>query len=175
MKEHPDRLPILHLSAHGGTTGLQLSDSDTLSWEDLRALVLPINEGLSGNLFVCMSACKGYSACQMAMQSDDGPHPYFAIIANHGTPTWSDTAVAYSAFYHLLAKGYQVVDAVEAMKAASGDLRWVSETAEEAKQGWLTYLKDKVDLPKAQEALEQAGDAADVPATAKALEHSTSG
>jgi hypothetical protein len=68
-----------------------------------------------------------------------------------------------------------VVDAVEAMKAASGDSQWVSETAEEAKQGWLDYLRAKVDLPKAQEVLEQAGDAADLPPNAKALEHSTSG
>jgi hypothetical protein len=110
MKQYPDRFPILHLSAHGGTTGLQLSDSDTVTWRD-RELVLPINETLGGNLLVCMSACKGYSACQMAMQADDGPHPYFALVANHGTPTWSDTAVAYSAFYHLLAKGSKVVDA----------------------------------------------------------------
>jgi hypothetical protein len=60
------------------------------------------------------------------------------------------------------------------MKAASGDDRWVSETAEEAKQGWLDYLKE-VDLPKAQEELEQAAESAELPPNAKALEHSASG
>ena len=30
------------------------------------------------------------------------------MVGNYGKPTWSDTAVAYSAFYHLLSKGYNV-------------------------------------------------------------------
>ena len=106
MKQFEGRYPVLHLSAHGAAAGIQLSSGDVISWPELRELLVPINESLGGALLLCMSACKGYSACQMAMQpQDDAKHPYFAMVGNFGEPTWSDTAVSYLAFYHLLAKG----------------------------------------------------------------------
>lgn len=96
MKQFAGRYPVLHLSAHGASEGIQLSSGDVIGWTELRELLVPINESLGGALLLCMSACKGYSACQMAMQhQDDAKHPYFAMIGNFGQPTWSDTAVSY--------------------------------------------------------------------------------
>lgn len=54
------------------------------------------------------------------------------------------------------------------MKAASGDDRWLLETAEESRQAFLKF--SKFDLADAQEALERAAQNSDVPAAAKALE-----
>ena len=51
MKLHPDLTPVLHLSAHGSTDGIQLSSGETLSWQDLKALLVPINTSL-GNMLV---------------------------------------------------------------------------------------------------------------------------
>jgi hypothetical protein len=172
MGAHPGRLPILHLSAHGGKSGIQLSNGELVPWTALRDLILPINTSLGGALLLCMSACEGYSACQMAMQVDDAPHPYFAIVANFGSPTWSDTAVAYSAFYHRLSKGATVVESVEAMRIASGDARWVSETAEEARQSYVEYVRSNVDLPGAQRDLQSQAQGQEVSPDAKALEGS---
>jgi len=170
MKQFPDRFPILHLSAHGSREGIQLSNGEVLTWRELRELITPINLNLGGYLLLCMSACKGYSACQMAMQNDDSPHPYFAMVGNFGTPTWADTAVAYSSFYHLLSKGHSIPDAVEGMKAACGDGQWVLETAEDAKKGYLEYLK-QIEPSQVQQALETATTQSDLPPSAKALEH----
>ncbi len=169
MKAYPGLLPVLHISAHGASFGTQLSDGTVLSWSDIRDLILPINESLNGTLLLCMSACEGYSACQMAMRTDDAPHPYLGLIANFGKPTWSDTAVAYSAFYHLISKGRSIPEAVAAMRAASGDDGWIVETAEQAKQGFLEFVK-QTDVGKAQQELQSDAETADVPPDAKALE-----
>jgi len=171
MKAYPDRIPILHISAHGAATGIQLSSGDVLRWADLRPMLTPINESLGGFLLLCMSACEGYSACQMAMQVGDGPHPYFSMVGNFGKPTWSDTAVAYSCFYHLLSKGYNVFDAVVRMRAASGDDNWTAETAEQSKQGYMQYLQSVVPT-EAQQELQAAADDAQVLPETKALEKS---
>lgn len=169
MKEYPDRFPILHISAHGATHGIQLSSGDVLNWSDLRPMLTPINESLGGYLLLCMSACEGYNACQMAMQEDEGPHPYFSMVGNYGKPTWSDTAVAYSSFYHLLSKGYNLIDAVAGMKAASGDDNWIVETAEQSKQGYLEYLQTVVPV-EAQFELQAVAEELPFPLEAKALE-----
>jgi hypothetical protein len=170
MKSNPSRLPILHISAHGGQTGIQLSDGSVVTWADLRTLLLPVNQSLGGLLVLCMSACEGYAACRMAMHLGNEPHPYFALIANYGKPLWSDTAVAYAALYHLISKGHSFPDAVNAMKLASGDQGWVLESAEAAKQVYAGYVAN-LNLPQAQQQLEASAEAADVPPEAKALEH----
>lgn len=169
MKQFPDRVPILHISAHGAKDGIQLSSVDRVGWAELRQLLIPINESLGGHLILSMSACEGYSACQMAMQEGEVSHPYFAMVGNYGKPTWADTAVAYSAFYHLLSKGKSVWTALDGMKAASGDDKWILETAEDSKRGYLEYLQS-VQPAKAQQALEAAAEQSPPSAEAKALE-----
>ena len=170
MKQCPGRYPILHLSAHGGKDGVQLSNGEIITWAQLREFLVPVNESLQGSLLLCMSACEGYGACRMAMEVRDAPHPYFAMIGNFGTPSWSDTAVSYLAFYHLLAKGWKIRDAVEAMKAASGDLQWVVQTADEIKQGYLEFMKERAVPVQAQRELETVGQDARLSPSAKALE-----
>jgi hypothetical protein len=169
MKEMPGRIPVLHVSAHGSQEGIQLSSGDDLSWAAFEALLTPINESLGGSLVLCMSACNGYSACRMAMQKPDGPHPYLAMVGNFRTPTWSDTAVAYSAFYHLLSKGHGIRQAVESMKAASGNDQWIVETAEDSRRGYLEYISN-LQPADAQQALEEETESAPPSPEAKALE-----
>jgi len=169
MKAYPDRLPILHISAHGSKEGIQLSSGDVIPWALLRELVLPINQGLGGVLLLCMSACDGYHACQMAMVKEDLPHPYYAMVGHYGTPTWSDTAVAYASFYHLLSKGHTVPVAVAAMNQASGETAWIVELAEQSKRGYLEYIAGVVPQ-QARDDIEAATDREGVPDASKALE-----
>lgn len=171
MKLCQDRYPIIHISAHGNSTGIQLSSGEVISWRELRELLIPINVGLHGALLLCMSACKGFSAIQMAMEEGAGPHPYFAMVGHCGTPTWSDTAISYLNFYHLLAKGKTVPEAVTAMRAASGDYNWGVETAEEIKRGYLEFIKTRVEPADAQRQLEAVADESPLPAGAKTLEN----
>lgn len=175
MKEIPGRYPILHISAHGSSGGIQLSSDEVVSWNDLRDLLIPINQSFKGTLLLCMSACEGYSACQMAMQAGEAPHPYLFMVGNLGKPTWSDTAVAYLAFYHLLAKGQSLDVAVSAMKAASGDDRWLFESANESKQFYVEYLKKQAAPEEAQQQLEIVAEQEELSPNAKALEASIGG
>lgn len=154
MKQYQGLIPILHISAHGDREGIQLSDDTVIPWADLRQLLAPINTALNNSLLVCLSSCEGYSGTRMAMFIKDESYPFYAIVANSEKPLWSDTAVAYSTFYHLLSKGKLIVDAVAAMRTASGDPAFVATTAKQSRQGYLDYIKG-VDVPAAQEQLEE--------------------
>ena len=174
MQSYPGRFPLLHISAHGSSAGIQLSASDVILWGELRDLLVPVCQGLNGYLILCMSACDGYSACQMAMTSTSGAQPYWALIANNGQPLWSETAVAYATLYHHLSRGSQIVPAVEAMKVASGSAGWVVETAEQSQRAFEVFIA-KMDFETERLKLEQAGRSADVPPDAKSLGERASG
>ena len=154
MKKYDGLIPILHISAHGYSEGIQLSDSTVIPWANLRQFLVPINTALNNGLLVCLSCCEGYSGTRMAMFIEDESYPFYAIVANSEKPLWSDTAVAYSTFYHLLSKGEFIVDAVNSMRIASGNHTFWVETAEQSRQSYLEYIK-KVDVPAAQEELEE--------------------
>jgi len=154
MKRYEGMIPILHISAHGNSEGVQLSDKTVIPWAILRQFLAPINTALNHGLLICLSCCEGYSGTRMAMFIEDEGYPFYAIVANSEEPLWSDTAVAYSAFYHLLSKGEFIVDAVKAMRIASGNQTFWVETAEYSRQGYLEYVK-KVNVPAAQVQLEE--------------------
>ncbi len=176
MKCFAGRYPILHLSAHGGAAGIQLSSGDVIGWQELRELLVPINESLGGALLLCMSACKGYNACQMAMQyQDEVKHPYFAMVGNFSEPTWSDTAVSYLAFYHLLAKGRAIPDGVAAMNAATGGDTWTVAAAEETRRSYIEFLRASSQPVEAQRELEAVARQAELSSDAKALESAVDG
>jgi len=176
MKQFAGRYPVLHLSAHGASEGIQLSSGDVISWPELRELLVPINESLGGALLLCMSACEGYGACQIAMQSqDDAKHPCFAMVGNFGQPTWSDTAVSYFAFYHLLAKGRAIPEEISAMNAASGLDSWTAESAEGIRTNYIEYLNASSKPMDAQRELEAVAEQAELSPDAKALESGVGG
>lgn len=140
MEQFPGLIPMLHISAHGFDGGIGLSSGQIVEWGMLESLLRPINQAFSNTLLLCLSCCHGYSGIKMAMNLDEQDHPFFAIVSNPKNPLWSDTAVAYSTFYHLIAKGYSIVDAVRAMRVASGnDCFWI-RAAEDVKNGYLEYI-----------------------------------
>lgn len=133
-------LPILHISAHGTQHGLGLTDGRFLEWRQLRDLLLPINSALNGGLVVCISSCSGFSGCRMAMSEEDRL-PFFGLVGHTGVPRWSDAAVAFVTFYHRLFKGSTVLEAVEVMRSASGDARFLAMRGTEARDTWLQHIE----------------------------------
>jgi hypothetical protein len=131
----PDKTPILHLSMHGNVNGLGLTDGTFLSWADLRRELNPLVESLSGDILLCMSACKGASGIRMAMFDGEG-HTFGAIVGNYGDASWSDLAVGYTSFYHLLFKGIPLAECVERIKAASGHKAFCYFLGRDVKHGW---------------------------------------
>ena len=90
----------------------------------------------------------------MAMFLDQDDHPFFAIVGNSEEPSWPETAVAFTTFYHLIANGHFITESVNAMRIASGNQFFFVTTAEEAKKNYIDYIK-KVDLDTAREEIEQ--------------------
>jgi len=152
MELFPNLIPILHISAHGFSEGVQLSSKEIVTWTELRELLKPVNKALQGCLIVCMSCCEGYAGIRMAMIPEDPDLPYFAIIGNSASPNWSDTAVAYATFYHLIAKGEYVINAVNAMRISSGDDKFYVETAKETLESYMEYIQ-KLDAHTVKEEL----------------------
>lgn len=153
MQKLPNHIPILHISAHGNSDGIQLSDGHMLTWDQLKELLKPLNTALNNFLVVCMSSCEGYSGVRMAMSSDESDLSYFALIGSSAKPTWSETAIGYATFYHHLSRGEHISQAVDAMKIASGNNLFFIEHAEETRKGFIEYLKS-VDSQQAVDALE---------------------
>ena len=137
---YPKHLPILHISAHGKEDGIELSCGQFIKWDALKKLVAPLNNMLKGALLLCISTCKGGNACQMAMVPYPGDLPFFAVVGNMSSPSWSVTAIAYATFYHHLAKGESVAGAVNAMKIASKNDKFLIIKAAEAKQSFLDKI-----------------------------------
>ena len=133
--------PLLHISSHGDTNGVQLSSGERITWEELAELLAPVNTALNSRLVISMSCCEGYSGIRMAMKTDDSPLPFYALIGSSQKPVWSETAIAFAVFYHRLAKGAHIKAAVEAMNIATGCNHFHVEWAEESKKGYLEFLK----------------------------------
>jgi len=112
-------VPVIHLSGHGNKHGFQLTDGTFLTWTELSEVFRSINQAVSGKLVVCLSCCEGFTATHCALFAN--PLPFASLVGNTGSPTWAEAAVAFTTFYHLLRCGRQVKDAVEGMKAASGN------------------------------------------------------
>lgn len=134
------RVPILHFSLHGDSDNIGLTSGESLSWHDLRHLLLPLNRQIRGGLIICMSSCFGLFGYKMAMCEDNEPS-FFAIVGNAHTTTWADSAVAYIAFYHRLFKGASVEQSVQAMKSASGDDNFNFQYGQDVKTAWLQYIQ----------------------------------
>lgn len=111
--------PVLHLSAHGNRYGIGLTDGTFVSWASLERDLAIINHYLEGELHLCISSCEGYISATHAIKSDK--RFWKVLVGNCGEPTWTDTAIAFASFYHLLAKGKTVEEAVAGMRAASGN------------------------------------------------------
>ena len=134
-------IPILHISCHGSANGIQLSCGDVICWDEIRDHLSVVNKHLNNSLLLCLSTCEGFSACKMAMQKETNQHPFLALIGNNKSPTWSEAAIAYATFYHLIINGNRIEYATNAMRIASGNKDWINITYLDAQQSYMDHLK----------------------------------
>jgi hypothetical protein len=123
--EH-DRVPVIHLSMHGSPEGLVLTDGRFLSWRDLNWKFRLINLRLNHVLIVCLSSCYGLSGLRMLRGETahgilESQPPFRLLVSNLNPVPWSDAAIAFSTFYHLLERGKNPNELVAAMRMASGN------------------------------------------------------
>lgn len=134
--------PIIHISAHGNKDGIVLTSKETVSWDNLKVLLKPVNKVLNGKLLVSLSSCNGSSGCRMSMGDDD--FPFIAVIGNNGSPTWSETNIAYATFYHLFHNDKDLYSCVEAMKMASGNVGFQLISSEIARKAYISSVSNNI-------------------------------
>ena len=140
ISREKQKLPILHISAHGNANGIGLADGTYVSWVQLRTLIAWLNVEMNGNLLICMSSCGGAGAGAMAFHTDEEP-PYWKLIGNVGDVIWSDSSVGFTAFYHNLFKYGDVDLAYNAMCIASGNHDFRCYDGHEIKSNWANSMQ----------------------------------
>jgi hypothetical protein len=148
--------PILHISSHGSTGGLQLSeDKSFLTWDELKTILLPINQRMNDSLIVAISSCAGFTGCQMAMDSGE-ELPFFGLIGPTKNILLNDLALGFLTFYyHILVKGTGIATSVEHMKCATGNPNFSLIRGIEAKAIWVQKIQNIFETKKENSHTEQ--------------------
>lgn len=141
-----ERYPVVHISAHGNTEGIGLTDGTMLEWHELREILEPITARMKGWLLVCLSSCEGYNGVRMAMRAED-QHVFWNLVGCAADVAWEDAAIAYSVFYHQLFKLDLVNNAAlercaECMRIASGEHRFQIAHGANVRNDFISYMAE---------------------------------
>ena len=136
--------PVLHLSAHGGETGLQLTDQrrtkQSLPWKNVAKLIKPIHQSVQG-LGLCVSACYGSSAKRMAEVLSKDDLPFLWTIGADSKADIQDLALAFSVFYRRLQTG-NLDRIAEVMTGAAGGVQFEVSFADSIQQEYRQNCND---------------------------------
>lgn len=89
--------PILHVECHGAKEGLALADDSFFRWEDLKPLLVSINEASRCNLLIVLAACWGGYLINVISATERAP---FWGIIGPSEPDRADHLLSnFTAFY----------------------------------------------------------------------------
>ena len=111
----------VHFSGHGCENGVELTSREFVTWQELASMLGPLQVKTNGSFLLAMSCCKGIFAARglsAAGLKCEG------VVGPSEDVSWPDNVVAFISFYHHLAKGTGIQQAVEAMKVASGNPKY---------------------------------------------------
>lgn len=114
--------PLIHISAHGGEDGIQLTGQREaracLPWSDLGRMLGPINRDFDG-VTLCLSCCGGAHAKQMAEMLSANRLPMAWVVGTTKKPHYDDAALAFAVFYYLFRRGRPMDQIIKAMNTVS--------------------------------------------------------
>ncbi|BBO69650.1 hypothetical protein DSCA_35800 [Desulfosarcina alkanivorans] len=105
--------PIIHLECHGSIEGLQLTNFDTVSWEDLRDVFIRINIASQLNTVIVVAACNGIYLINVATILDRAA--FWAVIGPVDEISDLELKRDFSAFYETFFKTMSGDEAVNAL------------------------------------------------------------
>lgn len=110
--------PILHFEIHGNESGLGLASGEIVEWNELAALLRPINISLKNGLLLTLAVCKGISGYQMF--DFNQPAPVWAIVGPKNKIGDTTLLTDFTEFYtHLL--GYKdIQSAIDSLNLGKG-------------------------------------------------------
>jgi hypothetical protein len=114
--------PIIHIEAHGGSDGIQLTDGDYVPWKQLIPLFTRINIACKNNLVVVAISCFGWGLTAALMPSDRAP--VMMLVGPPDAMTAAELLEATRRFYHSLTSEFDMNQALEAMNDHRPFAQW---------------------------------------------------
>lgn len=120
---------IMHISMHGNSDGLGLTNEEFISWKEFAVILSDFNTKLGyidfGNGFKCspiainMSSCKGFNAKAINEYSTESL--YSTLVGPIESVNWSDSLLAFATYYHnTIHKTNTIRVAVDVMNKSAG-------------------------------------------------------
>lgn len=89
--------PIIHLEMHGSITGLQFTNYERITWEELQPILIELNVLCKNNLFLTMATCYGgyiYNAISPKLQA-----PFWGFIGPFDEVDEDEVLADFTNFY----------------------------------------------------------------------------
>lgn len=114
--------PIVHFETHGGDDGLQATNNDLVSWEQLRKPLERLNRICRLNLLVTLAACDGSKLTKILKPSQRAP--VWGIVGPKTSRDAPDLLEEYSRFFDELLVSQDGRKALEALNGGPPDKSW---------------------------------------------------
>jgi hypothetical protein len=105
--------PIIHFECHGCQDGLCMANNEFVTWDELRKILIDINQACKLNLMIVLAACNGAHLIKVATKMDRAP--FWAIIGPEVEVTAGDIEKDFGEFYKIFfdkLDGDAAVDAI---------------------------------------------------------------
>lgn len=105
--------PIIHFELHGSKEGIQVSNNDIITWDEIQFRLTELNFITKCNLFITMATCYGgyiYSVIKPNLRS-----PFWGFVGPFETVYGDDVLENYSAFYDEFIQSLDFNKAVKAL------------------------------------------------------------
>jgi hypothetical protein len=130
--DFPTSMPWIHISAHGGPDGLELTDGGVVEWQILTRMLTELHQCVGAAVVplpmpqalpkasLCLSSCGAFEAYRSTASSTP---PFQCLVGAVRDVGWCQALIAFSSFYYLTGTAGRAVNlAVVAMNMASGAL-----------------------------------------------------
>lgn len=105
--------PMVHLECHGCPDGLGVSSRELVEWDELREILIEINQACRLNLVIVLAACNGAHLIKVSTKLDRAP--FWAIIGTEKEVTAGDIEKDFGVFYQTFFKSLNGDAAIDAL------------------------------------------------------------
>src|SRR5256886_1053157 len=95
--ERYGRSPVIHIAAHGNRNGIELANSEFVTWEEITPALTTINRISRVNLLVVAAMCQGWHLSSVLRPTDRAPA--FGVVGAHETLAGGPLLEAMQRFY----------------------------------------------------------------------------
>lgn len=120
--------PMIHFECHGCKDGLGTANNEFLAWDDLRQILIEINQACKLNLVITLAACNGAYLIKVVTKLDKAP--FSAIIGSEkelfDVDIQKDFASFYSKFFEELNGDKAILELNRGVTDSTREYRFIS-------------------------------------------------